>query len=120
MNRSILSLAALSAMYAHTAAPISLLPKDTRHAGQYSPGLLSIDDDNPDAGGSDKKDDSVTLAKGTLVGEGTEQTQQQAAAASTAAPGTEQAKAIDNVGALGTGEVKAAIGDPAGVETQQN
>lgn len=114
MNRSkTITLAAQAMLSAVTSAYCRI---DTRHAGDnYSPCLVNADDDsNPDAGGTDiKKDVGTVVAKGETVrdgAEGTEQTQQQAAAASTVAPGTE-------TGALG-GETKA-IGEPPAGQTQQ-
>ncbi len=86
-------------------------------------GLVSIDDDSSGATGGEviKSDDGTVVAKGTLVGEGAEQTQQQAAAASAVAPGTEtlSAKKDGDGGELG-GQAKTVIGDPAAGQVQQD
>lgn len=124
MNRpKTLSMAALSAIV-HTAAFASIL-NDTRHAGSLDDhytglGLLSIDDDVTDAGGEGKKsDDGTVLAKGEIIGNDT-QTQQQAAAASTAAPGTElDANKVGTDASALNEQAKTVIGDPASGQTQQ-
>lgn len=120
MNRSRLSMLALSAI-AYTTGHHANISHDTRRAGQLDNytglGLLSINDDMTDIGAEGKKPDTV-MAKGEIIGDGTSagsivQTQQQAAA-----PGT-VLSAKDDVAALNS-EGKAAIGDPAGAETQQS
>lgn len=125
MNRSRLSMLALSAI-AYTTGHHANISHDTRRAGQLDNytglGLLSINDDMTDIGAEGKKPDTV-MAKGEIIGDGTSagsivQTQQQAAAPGTAAPGT-VLSAKDDVAALNS-EGKAAIGDPAGAETQQS
>lgn len=117
MNRSkTMTLAAQAMLSAFASASIL---NDTRHAGDPPLGkgiCYNGNDSNPDAGGTDiKKDDGTVVAKGETVRDGTEGTEQhQAETASAAAPGTEtlSAKKVDDAAALGTGEVKAAIGDP--------
>lgn len=88
-------------------------------------GLQNSTDGNlEDAGGEGKKPDVGTVvAKGEIIGDGTGegsivQTQQQAAAPDAAAPGT-VLSAKDDPAALDS-EGKAAIGAPAGTETQQS
>lgn len=128
MNRSILSLTALSAIAYTSAAPAFIL-NDTRRAGPLDDNYTGLGLLNADAGGTEigapnsdvdltKKPDTV-VAKGETVRDGTEgNAQHVAAAASAAAPGTEALSANKDAGDLG-GQAKTVIGDPAAGSEQQ-